>query len=101
MEALELSVRRFFCVNDGGPRKIFAEPLPSIVKRYARKTARLNDALSLIGFAIGGEAEARVAKRLSMTTSPDTLLRRLRQAVLLEHPTPKVLGVDDWAFRRG
>lgn len=98
---LELTVRRFFCINDYCPRKIFAEQLPSIVKRYARKTVRLNDALTLIGFAIGGEAGARVAKRLSMITSPDTLLRRLRQTVLLEHPTPKVLGVDDWAFRKG
>lgn len=98
---LELTVRRFFCLNDDCPRKIFAEQLPSIVKRYARKTTRLNDALTLIGFAIGGEAGAKVAKQLSMTTSPDTLLRRLRQAVLVEHPTPKVLGVDDWAFRKG
>jgi transposase len=98
---LELTVRRFFCINDDCQRKIFAEQIPSIVKRYARKTARLNDALTLIGFAIGGEAGARVAKRLSMITSPDTLLRRLRQAVLVEHPTPKVLGVDDWAFRKG
>jgi transposase len=98
---LQLTVRRFFCINEDCPRKIFAEQLPSIVKRYARKTTRLNDALSLLGFAIGGEAGARVAKRLSMTTSPDTLLRRLRQAVLVECPTPKVLGVDDWAFRRG
>lgn len=36
-----------------------------------------------------------------MITNPDTLLRRLRQAVLLERPTPRVLGVDEWAFRRG
>jgi transposase len=98
---LELTVRRFFCINDDCQRKIFAEQLPSIVKRYARKTARLNEALTLIGFAIGGEAGARVAKRLAMITSPDTLLRRLRQSVLVEHPTPKVLGVDDWAFRKG
>jgi transposase len=98
---LELTVRRFFCINDECPRKIFAEQLPSIVKRYARKTLRLNDALTLIGFVIGGEAGARVAKRLSMSTSPDTLLRRLRQAVLVERSTPKVLGVDDWAFRKG
>ena len=98
---LELTVRRFFCLQDDCPRKIFAEQLPSFVNRYARKTTRLNDALSLIGFAIGGEAGARVAKRLAMITSPDTLLRRLRQAVLVEHPTPKVLGVDDWAIRKG
>jgi transposase len=98
---LELTVRRFFCIHEDCQRKIFAQQLPPIVKRYARKTARLNEALTLIGFAIGGEAGARVAKRLAMNTSPDTLLRRLRQALLVEYPTPKVLGVDDWAFRKG
>jgi len=53
---LQLIVRHFFCLHGDCPRKIFAEPLPSIVNRYACKTTRLNDALSLIGFAIGGEA---------------------------------------------
>jgi transposase len=36
-----------------------------------------------------------------MTTSPDTLLRRVRAAVKPCAPTPRVLGVDDFAFRRG
>ena len=36
-----------------------------------------------------------------MPTSPDTLLRRVRQAELPDSATPRVLGVDDWAFRRG
>jgi transposase len=36
-----------------------------------------------------------------MKTSADTLLRRVRAAVLPCAPTPRVLGVDDFAFRRG
>jgi transposase len=36
-----------------------------------------------------------------MATSPDTLLRRVRAAVKPCAPTPRVLGVDDFAFRRG
>jgi transposase len=98
---LILTARRFFCPNDLCHRRIFTEPLPSAVKRYARKTVRLNEALTLIGFALGGEAGARVAAGLAMHTSPDTLLRRIRQSVLVEHETPRVLGVDDWSFRRG
>lgn len=82
-------------------QNIFCERLPTVAARYARKTSRLTDALQLIGFAIGGEAGARVAAELGMTTSPDTLLRRIRQAVFKEQETPRVLGVDDWAFRRG
>lgn len=36
-----------------------------------------------------------------MHVSGDTLLRRIRRTVLPEASTPKVLGVDDWAKRKG
>jgi len=98
---LELHTRRFRCLHDLCPQRIYCERLPGVVARYARKTARLNDALELIGFAIGGKAGARAACRLGMSTSPDTLIRRVRRAVLPPQPTPRVLGVDDFALRRG
>lgn len=98
---LELQTRRFRCTNSLCRQRIFCERLPTVVTRYAHQTARLTDALRLIGFAIGGEAGARTAVELGMSTSPDTLLRRIRQAALEERQTPRVLGVDDWAFRRG
>lgn len=99
--ALELHTRRFRCADASCTQRIFCERLPQVVARYARKTIRLDGILELIGFAIGGEAGARAAVRLGMTTSPDTLIRRVRQAVLPEQPTPQVLGVDDFALRRG
>jgi transposase len=71
------------------------------VAHYARKTVRLNAALELIGFVIGGEAGARLARALGLAVSPDTLLRRLRQVAQRESSTPRILGVDDFAFRRG
>jgi transposase len=37
---------------------------------------------------------------MALNVSPDTLLRRVRSAAHSDHTTPKVLGVDDWAFRR-
>jgi transposase len=61
----------------------------------------LNGALELIGFAVGGEADARLARELGLIISPDTLLRRLRQASQKESTTPRIIGVDDFAFRRG
>jgi hypothetical protein len=72
-----------------------------VVAYYARKTVRLNEALTLIGLLLGGEAGARATLKLSMATSPDTLLRRVRARVKPCAPTPRVLGVDDFAFRRG
>ena len=53
---LKLHLRRFFCENPDCQRQIFAERLPSMVAPYARRTLRLHELLTLIGFAVGGEA---------------------------------------------
>src|SRR5215207_5369285 len=98
---LELRTRRFRCRNSLCTKRVFCERLPRVVAYYARQTVRLDDALRLIGFLLGGEAGSRAALRLAMRTSPDTLLRRVRAAVKPCAPTSRVLGVDDFAFRRG
>ena len=98
---LELRTRRFRCRNSRCTKRIFCERLPRVAATYARKTARLNEALQLIGFLLGGEAGARATIGLAMRVSPDTLLRRLRRAALPDTGPPRVLGVDDFAFRRG
>ncbi len=36
-----------------------------------------------------------------MPVSGDTLLRLVRTADLDPHPSPRVVGIDDWAWRRG
>jgi transposase len=96
-----LEVRRFFCGNANCRRRIFAERLPAVAAAHARTTVRLDKAHCNIGLALGGEAGARLAARLAMPTSADTLLRRVRRAPLPEHPVPRVLGIDDWARRKG
>ena len=98
---LDLHTRRFRCRNSLCTKRVFCERLPRVVSYYGRKTVRLDDALRLIGFLLGGEAGSRAALKLAMRTSPDTLLRRVRAAVRPCAPTPRVLGVDDFAFRRG
>jgi transposase len=76
---LELHTRKFFCRNANCQQKIFCEPLPKYIERYARRTRRLNEALALIGFALGGEAGARTAIQLGLGVSPDTILNRIRE----------------------
>jgi transposase len=61
----------------------------------------LAEAHRTIGLALGGEPGSRVARHLAMPTSPDTLLRRVRAIPAQPIPTPRVLGVDDFAFRKG
>ena len=98
---LELRTRRFRCQNSLCTKRVFCERLPRVVAHYGRRTVRLDDALRLIGLLLGGEAGARATRKLAMAVSPDTLLRRVRAAVKPCAPTPRVLGVDDFAFRRG
>ena len=97
---LELHTRRFFCLNLACSRQIFTERLPNVVAPYARRTTRLTEMLTLIGFVLGGEAGARLAAGMSLPTSPDTLLRLLHQATEPSAPTPRVLGVDDFGATR-
>ncbi len=98
---LKLKTRRFFCDNGECECVIFTETLPQIVNRYARRTMRSAEALCLIAYFLGGEAGARLARDLGLTVSSDTLLRSLRHIVPSPMPTPRVLGVDDWAYRKG
>ena len=94
-------VRRFRCGNPSCPRQTFAEPLGSVAGRSARRTARLAGLQCQLGLALGGEAGARIATRLTMPASPDTLLRLVHGAKAPLPPAPRVLAVDDWAWRRG
>jgi transposase len=98
---LELHTRRFRCKNSLCIKRVFCERLPQVVAHYARKTVRMDEALRLIGLLLGGEAGSRATLKLAMKTSADTLLRRVRAAAKPCAPTPRVLGVDDFAFRRG
>ena len=98
---LAVTVRRFFCGVPTCPRRIFAERLPETAARYARRTCRAAALLELVGFALGGRAGARLAATLGLASAPGTVLARVRAATVVEAHTPRVLGVDDWALRRG
>lgn len=97
---LELHVRRFFCTNKECSRRIFTERLPGVVAPSARRTTRLTDLLTLIGFALGGEAGNCLVERMGLEATPETLLRLMRQQEERQVPTPRVLGVDDFCFCR-
>ncbi len=97
---ISLHVRRFFCANTSCPRQIFAERLPAFTEAFARRTNRLRDALLEIGWALGGEAGARLCQKQAMPVCAATLLAQLRRTGGDELPTPRVLGVDDWGFQQ-
>ena len=89
---LQLHVRRFFCTNAHCTRQIFSERFPSVVEPYARRTTRLTDVFTLIGFALGGEAGECLVKGMGLSTSLDTLLRLVRAQPEEQAPTPRARG---------
>src|SRR5262249_23874841 len=68
---------------------------------YARRSDRRVEVEHAVGVALGGAAGARLLGRLRMPTSGTTLLRRVRRTPLPGAEPPRVVGVDDWALRRG
>src|SRR5438045_2367638 len=53
---LELRPRRCRCRNSLCTKRVFCERLPRLVAHYGRQTVRMEDALRLVGFLLGGEA---------------------------------------------
>jgi len=98
---LLLHVQRFFCDVATCPQRTFAERLPDLLPVRAQRTGRLTQSLTVLGFALGGRAGARTARKLALPTSRDTLLRLIRQTAALGVRTPRVLGVNDFALRKG
>src|SRR5215207_164970 len=98
---LVLRVRKFFCKAPSCERRIFTERLPGVVAPRARTTERLTVLLQAVAFALGGEAGARLAKCIGLTTSPATLISLIRRTPLLDPSPARFLGVDDWAKRKG
>src|SRR6266699_2271236 len=98
---LLLTVRKFFCPNAACSRTIFAEQFPELVPSYARLTSRLREALVALGLATCGEVASRLAPRLGMQVAPSTLLRRVRAVPVARAGKVRVLGVDDFAWKKG
>ena len=98
---LRLRVKRFRCAHADCPRLTFAEPLPGFLARYSRRSLRLAETLEAVAFALGGQAGSRLAQRLKMPCSADTLLRMIRKAPAPPAESARVIGVDDWAKQRG
>ena len=96
-----LQVRRFFCRNGGCTAITFAEQVHGLTSRYGRRSTGLSETLRAVALALGGRPAARLTGRLACPASRSTLLRLIRALPDPATGTPRVLGVDDFALRRG
>lgn len=93
--------RRFVCPVDACERKVFCERLTAFVPVYGRRTHHARAFLERIGLALAGRAGARLAHAQGMPVSRMTLLRLVRALPCPATDAPVVVGVDDFARRRG
>jgi hypothetical protein len=82
---LRVRVRRFFCLAAACAHQTFAEPFPALAP----------------AFALGGRPGARLAKQQATPISFSTLLRLIRHSPAPFFPSPHVLGIDDFALKKG
>lgn len=98
---VQVHVRKCFCPTERCVRTIFCERVPQLAQPWARRTQRLAARQERIGVALGGAAGERLADDLDQSASRDTLIRLIRRHELPAASTPRILGVDDWARRKG
>jgi transposase len=99
--AIRVTVRRFICDTAACPRRTFAEQVPGLTTPHARYSPPLRDALTAIAVALASRAGARLAGALGMRAGRDTLLNLLRAVPDPQPGAVDVLGIDDFALRRG
>jgi transposase len=81
---------------------IFTERLEATASRpFARRTTRLEGIVHHVGLALGGRPGQSIARRLLLPVSKDTLLRVVRRNAVRADAAPRVVGIDDWAWKRG
>lgn len=98
---LNVSARRFRCTNPACERRIFRGRFKTLAPPYVTRTARCSELLNWVAMAVGGRGGARLLGRMRLTGSASTLLRVMRNT---EPTTPnalRVVGVDDFALRKG
>ncbi len=98
---IHLRVQRFRCRTARCRRRTFAEQAPRLAAWYARHSLPLQGCLQDLGLTLGGRPGMRFAGRAGIRVSRTTLLRRVRALPEPVIAAPRVLGVDDFALRRG
>ncbi len=98
---LHLWVKRFCCLNTTCSQKTFVEQFPDWLPAYARRTTQLTDLLRRVAFEVSAETAHRLLKYFQIAASGDTLLRIIRQTTQVSTGFPRIIGVDDWALKKG
>lgn len=99
---VNLKARKYFCDNHACPRKVFTERFDYEIRPYYRRMLRSNDLLARMALELGGNTGATISRYVGIPVSPSTVLRVVKKLEIQPKVwTSGVIGVDDWAFKKG
>lgn len=92
---------RFTCLNASWGRRTFDEQTPGLTRRHSQRTEQLRSTLADVGLALAGRAGARLADVFGVAVSRSTVLRLVDALPEPEPSDARVVGVDEYATRKG
>jgi transposase len=98
---VKVRARRMRCPALGCKTQTFREQVSGVLERYQRRISRLTAQVSAVARELAGRASARLLPALGIGVSRHTALRVLLRITLPALEVPRVLGIDDFALRRG
>lgn len=98
---IHLKTRKFYCLTPDCSRKVFTERFTDYFLPYKRRTTRLESSIIAITLETGGNITERIPKKLGIQIIDTTCIRLIYKSLLPEIEVAKILGIDDWAYRKG
>lgn len=97
---LWIIARRWRCLNQDCHRETFVESFSGLVERHAQRTDRMTVLMRHLIVSLSSTVGAQLAQVMGMEVSGRTLLRVVDHGEV-HAPTPRVIGIDDFALRKG
>jgi transposase len=99
---VHLTAYRYYCRHHNCKQKVFSETVDGFFEYKKRMTGRLEGFLIVLTLNTSCEGASRICQVLGINISGDTLIRMIiRKANELEPVKTDIIGVDDWAYKKG
>ncbi|MFD9336670.1 ISL3 family transposase [Streptomyces sp. NPDC060028] len=97
---VRLRVRRFFCDQPRCRRRTFVEQVVGLTEPRRRSSTAARSAMRSVAVELGGRPGARLCKKLRLYGRRTSILGELT-APPVPARAPRILGIDEFAFRKG
>ncbi|MCX5402658.1 transposase [Streptomyces sp. NBC_00335] len=97
---VRLRVHRFFCDQPRCPRRTFVEQVAGLTEPRRRSSTAARSAMRSVAVELGGRPGARLCAKLRLYGRRTSVLGELT-APPVPARAPRILGIDEFAFRKG